>query len=344
MIEEILNLKGSNQQLKEKILREKNPRNLFLYAYFSNDKDLNEISKEILETEDRRYLPFFFRQIENIDLEKFFEKILQFDNKTIFYSLYDRKKLDDKFYIKGINQMILNGIDKYLYLTFYYYFVILNRYNEKIIEQLIYLNRGVNKQNYKEFLSKFRSDSKEKIIHHDEFTSNCYKGHNHCIPDMIICHISFDYGKIIKNFYDKNSEVSSHFAVSREGNFQQFVSLEDSAWANGTSLNPSSDVYYKFSKNNLVNQRNVNANYYTYSIENESIDGSLTKEQYKVTLKIMCKIIDYIKNEYGVDFKIYRNHIVGHQDINPIVRVSCPNDKFPLENLIKDLNRIYKKK
>ena len=69
MIEEILNLKGSNQQLKEKILKEKNPRNLFLYAYFSND---------------RRYLPFFFRQIENIDLEKFFEKILQFDNKTIF--------------------------------------------------------------------------------------------------------------------------------------------------------------------------------------------------------------------------------------------------------------------
>ena len=78
------------------------------------------------------------------------------------YFLYDRKKLEDKFFIKGINQMILNGIDKYLYLTFYYYFVILNRYNEKIIEQLIYLNKGVNKQNYKEFLSKFRSNSKKK--------------------------------------------------------------------------------------------------------------------------------------------------------------------------------------
>ena len=88
----------------------------------------------------------------------------------------------------------------------------------------------------------------------------------------------------------------------------------------------------------------MNANYYTYSIENESIDGSLTKEQYKATLKIMCNIIDYIKNEYGVDFKIDRNHIVGHQDINPIVRVSCPNDKFPLENLISDLNKIYKKR
>ena len=61
---------------------------------------------------------------------------------------------------------------------------------------------------------------------------------------MIVCYISFDYGKIIKNFYDEKLEVSSHFAVSRNGEYAQFVGLEDSSWANGTSVKTTSDVYY----------------------------------------------------------------------------------------------------
>ena len=161
---------------------------------------------------------------------------------------------------------------------------------------------------------------------------------------MIVCYISFDYGKIIKNFYDEKLEVSSHFAVSRNGEYAQFVGLEDSSWANGTSLKTTSDVYYKFSASDIVKSRNINANYYTYSIEHESIDGSLTKEQYVTTLNLMCKIIDYIKCTYGVNFKIDEDHIVGHHDINPIVRVSCPNEKFPIKQLISDLKEIYKKR
>lgn len=161
---------------------------------------------------------------------------------------------------------------------------------------------------------------------------------------MIVFHISFDYGKIIKNFYDEKLEVSSHFAVSRNGEYAQFVGLEDSSWANGTSLKTTSDVYYKFSASDIVKSRNINANYYTYSIEHESIDGSLTKEQYVTTLNLMCKIIDYIKCTYGVNFKIDEDHIVGHHDINPIVRVSCPNEKFPIKQLISDLKEIYKKR
>lgn len=55
----------------------------------------------------------------------------------------------------------------------------------------------------------------------------------------------------------------------------------------------------------------------------------------------------YIKNTYGVDFKIdeqHIEHIVGHHDLNPIVRLSCPGDKFPIKEIIQDLKKIYSKK
>ena len=74
------------------------------------------------------------------------------------------------------------------------------------------------------------------------------------------------------------------------------------------------------------------------------MDGSLTQKQYQTTLTLMCKIIDYIKNTYGVDFKIDEQHIVGHHDLNPIVRLSCPGDKFPIKEIIQDLKKIYSKK
>lgn len=58
----------------------------------------------------------------------------------------------------------------------------------------------------------------------------------------------------------------------------------------------------------------------------------------------MCKIIDYIKYTYWVDFKIDENHIVGYHNINSIVRASWPNEKFPIKVLISDLQKIYQKR
>lgn len=104
-----------------------------------------------------------------------------------------------------------------------------------------------------------------------------------------------------------------------------------------------SDAYYKFAKSEFVKNNPVNANYYTFSIEHESMDGSLTDKEYNSSLKTMIQIIDYLKNKYNYDFIIDREHIIGHNDVNPIVRTKCPGEKFPFNQLINDLKKHYNK-
>lgn len=346
MIDKILKYSKSNKKeeidrLEKEIIESNNARYLFLYAYYFNNRNLDKISNAILKSNDQRYISFFFRHINNINIDLFFPKILSYDNKTIFYCLYDRKNLNDKYFINGLSKMLINGIDRYLILALYYYFIILDKFNKEIFHMLLNIDNKINEKNYKEIITEYKNNLKEKIQDYNYDSPNKYEGHNNCIPDMIVCHMSFDYGKIIKNFYNEKLEVSSHFAVSENGDYKQFVNLKDSSWANGTSLNQSSDVYYQFAKNEIVKTRKINANYYTYTIEHESMDGTLTKKQYQTTIKLMCQIIDYIKKTYGIDFQIDEKHIIGHHDLNPIVRISCPGDKFPIKEIINDLKKIY---
>ena len=86
---------------------------------------------------------------------------------------------------------------------------------------------------------------------------------------------------------------------------------------------------------------NDNANYITFSIEHESFDGSLTKEQLNSTIEVMKKIIKYLKKEYNYDFEIDRKHIIGHDEVNPVVRTKCPGDIFPFDKIINELRKWY---
>lgn len=351
MIEKILKMrKNSNTSIELKALEEElenlnQARYYFLASYYVPGLDIAKISSLILATNNSRYISFYFRQIDGINLGIFFTKILNFnDPKLIFYALYDKRNLDDSFFIQGIKKLLTLPNNKhYLGLTFYYYFNILQRYNDEIFYLLTMILSNVNKDNYRIILESYYQVSKNKVTKHLEECPNKFIGHNNIIPDMIVCHQSFDYGRIINIAYDEKTDVSCHFAVSRTGKYHQCISLDNSSWANGTSFNDTSDVYNAFAKSNLVKSRNINANYYTFSIEHEAMDGSLTTEQYQTSLKIMCQIIDYLKNKYNYDFPIDKDHIVGHQDINPIVRVSCPGPKFPTEQFIADLHKIYQR-
>lgn len=161
LIEEIIN---GNSKIKEKILKLNNPRLLFLYAYYFQEEELDEISAAIIKSNDERYISFYFRQIKNINTALFFEKILEYDNKTIFYSLYDRKNLDDEYFTKGINKMISNGQDKYLFLTLYYYFVILSKFDKDMFTILKKFDQNIDENNYKNILQKYYEKFTEKIV------------------------------------------------------------------------------------------------------------------------------------------------------------------------------------
>lgn len=250
-----------------------------------------------------------------------------FDNRDLkdgqIFKLIDKSKEDKKYY----------------YLSIYHYFITLNKFNDALFNELKKQIVDMSVENYKDILEKIKRENDEIKISDmpASFTSNRYIGRENYIPDMIVLHSTASWNKGIKNFYDEKLEVSAHFIINIDGEVKQLVSLDDSAWANGTSLSDTSDVYYRFANNELVKTRAYNANYYTFSIENVSLDGVLTEAQYESLKRVIKQIIKYIKDKYNYDFIVDEEHIIGHRDINPIVRTICPGLKFPMDKLIKEL-------
>ncbi len=346
MIEKILQHKNKKNtyELEKEIIASKNARYMFLYLYFVNQENIEIISNEILNTGDFRYIHFLLRKFEIKNYKSIFNFVLtNNDPRYLFNILYDVDYLNNDERINLINKIILSKNNSYIIKALYYYFVVLNMFDEKLFRKMKELFENeiaikITSENYKNMLERVLFDYSDiKEIH--QFSTNCYKGRKDFIPTIIVCHINNTYKSALYHFYNEKSEVSSHFVIRRDGYIKQVVSLDDSSWANGTSLNENSDVYYRFANTELVNRVNDNANYFTFSIEHESFDGSLTPEQFKSTIKVMKEIIKYVKEKYNYDFIIDRSHIIGHDEVNPIVRTKCPGKKYPFDKIIKELKK-----
>lgn len=349
MIQKILNAKKDENKnnlikLEKEIIHSKNARYMFLYLYYVDSSNIEIISKEILNLESYRYMHFLLRsfQFKNQNMLIDFILLHNKDSRYLYNLLYDLDSLDNLYRLKIINKIILLGNENYIMKAVYYYFIVLNLYDEnlfcKIKEWFRKNNQRINKNNYKFILEDYiyRDSSKTDP---DGFSPNCFKGRKNHVPNLIVCHTNSTYSSLIHHFYDKQYQVSSHFIIRRDGHIKQAVSLDDSAWANGTSLDDSSDVYYKFASSKIVRSTLDNANYITFSIEHESFDGTLTKKQKEATVVVMRKIIQYVKEKYNYDFLIDREHIIGHNEVNPVVRTKCPGNKFPFEEIIQELKK-----
>lgn len=350
MIDKILYFNGSQEdakKLENEIITLQNPRYIFLFAYYNKYADIDRLEKAIINTDSSRYILFFIRQIKTINIDLLVDKLIALkDSKSLYYSSADRKDLSEPLMIKILLSLIKINDTKYTLFFYYNYFCIQKRYNETVVEllnkTLSLLNVNVTldtQEQIIEFVEQMYNKLKQPIVNREEFTNNCYKGHNDMIPEYIVCHICADAGKAINTFYDSKTEVSAHYVISKEGIVTQVVSLDDSAWANGTSVNEDSDVYYKFAEHKYVNDTPINANYFTFSIEHESFDGNLTDEQFNASIGVMKEIIMYLKEKYNYDFIIDDEHITGHKALNPIVRPNCPGINFPFDKIIEELKR-----
>lgn len=353
MIDRILDFKDEVHTKEEiydfqkEIINSKNARYIFLFAYYINGCNKKKLERSILKANDKKYIEYFLRSIKNINIRLFVNKIIEFkDSKLMFYTVYDTENLPEKYILKITKSIIKTKDDYYLNRLLYYYFNILNLKSKKMFKILlkILVSKNINVKNItidncSEIIEKIKIETSRKleIKKYEKFTDNCYKGRKDYIPFIIVCHSTSDYKRAINTFYDPSSEVSSHFMVGENGEYTQIVDLKDSSWANGTSLNQESNIYYRFCENELIKDKKDNANYFTFSIEHESMDGKLSEPQYNTTLNIMKNIITFLKEEYDYDFIIDRSHIVGHKEINPIVRNICPGKYFPFDRIIKDL-------
>lgn len=160
------------------------------------------------------------------------------------------------------------------------------------------------------------------------------------VPFVIVNHISAGSASSVDSWFTSagNTVSSAHFLVTRTGEIHQYVRIEDMAWSNGldvaTNLRAATAA--------VVYEQKVNPNLYTVSIEHEGyegngLDGQLTDPQFEASVWLHFYIQKYIKQTYGTDFPLDREHVIGHCEINCISKPHCPGPAFPWARLCETL-------
>jgi N-acetyl-anhydromuramyl-L-alanine amidase AmpD len=161
-------------------------------------------------------------------------------------------------------------------------------------------------------------------------------------PDTIVCHITEGaYAGAVEWLCNPQSAASAHFVVAQDGRVTQLVSIEDTAWCNGTTSDPTQTSYFGKSTLKTVRDRKTNANFYTVSVEHEGIwattKGKLTVKQLGTTIDLIAWIRSEVKRIYNVVIPLDREHIVGHYQISPINKPNCPGNGFQFGTILKVL-------
>lgn len=156
------------------------------------------------------------------------------------------------------------------------------------------------------------------------------------VPIVIVNHISSGTMSSMDSWFTSSgNEVSSaHFGVSKDGRIHQYVDIRRMAWANGVKSEQA-----RQSKTPVVREMKVNPNLYSISIEHEGTDGKLTEAQYKASLWLHFFIRDEILRIWKKDIPLTPFNVIGHFQIDPIRKASCPGKYFPWERLYDDLKK-----
>ena len=85
MIDKIIDIyekqnKEEINSLKDEVIKSHNARYMFIFAYYFPEYIDDEFNKNLIGTNDKRYITFMFRQIKNINEKVYFNKILKYDN------------------------------------------------------------------------------------------------------------------------------------------------------------------------------------------------------------------------------------------------------------------------
>lgn len=131
-------------------------------------------------------------------------------------------------------------------------------------------------------------------------------------------------------------ERSSNYIVGKDGKVVQMVDIREKAWCQGL---PQDAI--QRAKLPAVVERNVNPNFYCISIEHEGVyketHGKLTDAQLAATIELTRHILSEVKEYFGTDIPVDRQHLVGHCVIDPVNRSYCPGELFPFDEVISAL-------
>lgn len=176
----------------------------------------------------------------------------------------------------------------------------------------------------------------------DEFKqahSNNYKKYNgnRNVQGVVVHIAEGTYEGTVSWFQNPNAKVSAHFVIAKDGRITQCVDINDVAYANGTSNNSGSAYYWGKSEHPLIRWYKNNANDYTVSIELEgkSTDPKAIEPQ---QAEALTKLVGDILATYGLPAS--HMHILGHRDIAPTRKATCPHPLFPMDALIREVAKV----
>lgn len=138
---------------------------------------------------------------------------------------------------------------------------------------------------------------------------NFFKGHKGYKRIAVVMHVSTSTIESMDSWFSTpKSQVSAHYGVSKIGKVHQYVSEDNSSWAEGVVKKPTWKLIRK----------GINPNYYTISIEFEgNKDDVWTKEMKDAGRKLIKAICT--RHNIPVD----RQHIISHHEIDyakPIIK------------------------
>ncbi len=142
---------------------------------------------------------------------------------------------------------------------------------------------------------------------------------------------------VFPTFNDTNRPASAHFCVGKDGAIEQYLSMDDTAYANGLRYKDNQwftggGKAVKPSWTGLV--PNVNPNLYTISIEHDGQpEDKWTPEMYAAN----NRLLQWIAKQTGFKY-IVHDTLIGHHELNPIDRPNCPGPNVEWERMANDAN------
>jgi N-acetyl-anhydromuramyl-L-alanine amidase AmpD len=171
---------------------------------------------------------------------------------------------------------------------------------------------------------------------------NFWPGHAGQPVKAVVMHIAQgSYEAAVNWLTDRASNASAHFLIAKDGRIAQFVSIQDSAWANGLTyangqwLTPSEPRVPAYpSWTGLIPE--VNPNYYTLSIEHE---GVYTEKWTPAMYAANLQLLQWIRDQTALNYTLH-DTLIGHHELNSATRKNCPGPNVEWERMALDLTRL----
>jgi N-acetyl-anhydromuramyl-L-alanine amidase AmpD len=141
---------------------------------------------------------------------------------------------------------------------------------------------------------------------------------------------------VFPTFNNPARKASAHFCIGADGTIEQYVSVNDTAYANGLTwkdgqwYNPSNKPVTP-TWQDLVPKINPNA--YTVSIEHEGFPADVwTEAMYDAN----NRLLGWLAEQFDLTYTPHRT-LIGHCEIDPVGKPDCPGLNVEYDRIAADL-------